>query len=178
VQSNQEGTASTKRTEVNLSANYQLEKSFYVGSSLDFLSNTEQLLNLRTTATVGLGYYFARTTHMYWSGMVGVSFNGENYADSPEMPGVSNDRQSYEGMISTELNLFDVGDISLFFNSTWYPSITLSGRQRLDLTFDIKYNLPYDFYISAGTSVNYDNQPVDGATDSDYVLQTGFGWSL
>jgi hypothetical protein len=30
--------------------------------------------------------------------------------------------------------------------------------------------------IKVGTTVNYDNQPVPGATALDYVIQSGLGW--
>ena len=33
-----------------------------------------------------------------------------------------------------------------------------------------------DFYIKLSYSLNYDNQPTEGSTDTDYVFQTGFGW--
>ena len=46
------------------------------------------------------------------------------------------------------------------------------------IPFDLKYDLPLDFYIRLGYTLNYDNKPVEGATESDYVLQTSFGWEL
>ena len=41
---------------------------------------------------------------------------------------------------------------------------------------DFKYELPLDFFIKVGLSLNYDNRPADGASEIDYVFQTGFGW--
>jgi hypothetical protein len=35
-----------------------------------------------------------------------------------------------------------------------------------------------DFFLSLGYTLNYDNQPAEGATNTDYVLQTSFGWEL
>ena len=75
-----------------------------------------------------------------------------------------------------ELNLFDIGDLSLLTHATGYPSLTEAGRFRLDFKFDLKYDLPLDFYIKTGTTVNYDSQPVAGGSDLDYVIQTGIGW--
>jgi len=74
------------------------------------------------------------------------------------------------------LNLYDIGDLSLLTKLVVYPSITESGRFRSDFNFDAKYDLPKDFYLKFGLNVNYDNRPVAGATDTDYMLQTGFGW--
>lgn len=178
VKSEQDDAAATERTDASIGANYQLKNSFFVGTSVNFLSNTEQLLDLRTTSQLGLGYYIVRSGNLYWSGFTGLSFNNEDYASNAENPDVSNDRQSMEGVIGMEVNLFDVGDLSLFSNIYWYPSFTEEGRHRADYRFDIKYDLPLDFYIKAGLTFNYDNKPVDGASESDYVVQTGFGWEL
>ena len=41
---------------------------------------------------------------------------------------------------------------------------------------DVKYDLPLDFYVKGGFTLNYDNQPTVGAGEVDYVLNTGFGW--
>jgi hypothetical protein len=62
---------------------------------------------------------------------------------------------------------------------TAYPSLTESGRWRLDFKIETRYEMWFDddFYIKFSYSMNYDNQPPEGATDLDYVLQTGFGWS-
>jgi hypothetical protein len=58
-----------------------------------------------------------------------------------------------------------------------YPSLTESGRIRVDNRIDLQYDLPMDFYIKTGFTINYDNQPVEGAAQSDYIWQTTFGWS-
>ena len=88
----------------------------------------------------------------------------------------SPDKKSLEGFLGTELNLFDIGDLNILTNAVVYPGITESGRWRFDFKFDLKYDLPLDFYIKFGFSSNYDNQPTEGASDMDYVLQTSFGW--
>lgn len=81
-----------------------------------------------------------------------------------------------EGYLGTELNLFDIGDLSLITTAKVFPGITEKGRWRADFNFDMKYDLPLDFYIKLGYSLNWDNQPVEGAEAVDYVLHTGFGW--
>ena len=53
---------------------------------------------------------------------------------------------------------------------------TEKQRFRADFNLDIKYEFPYDFYIKIGLTVNYDNKPAEGASETDYVLQTGLGW--
>ena len=53
-----------------------------------------------------------------------------------------------------------------------FSSFTESGRLRTDFSLDVKYEMPFDddFYIKFGTTVNYDNQPIEGASTTNYVL--------
>ncbi|MCD4736473.1 MAG: hypothetical protein K8R53_10540 [Bacteroidales bacterium] len=73
-------------------------------------------------------------------------------------------------------NNYIVGDLDLLTKIILFPSITESGRWRSDFNFDVKYDLPLDFYIKAGITLNRDNRPVEGASETDYVIHTGFGW--
>jgi len=96
--------------------------------------------------------------------------NVEKYSDK------NADRNTWEGFLGSELSIYDLGNVNLTFDLIVFPSITESGRWRSDITFDIKYDLPFDFFIKLGTTPNYDNQPVSEARDLDYILHTGFGW--
>ncbi len=177
VRSTQDDVDPIRRTDGTVAGDYLLGKGLYVGTSLSFLANTEQLLDLRTTGVVGAGYYPIRNNNMYWSTFLGVAINVENFTENPEQL-ESSDRESYEGVIGTELNMYDVGDLNLFTNIYWFPSFTEEGRNRIDYRFDVSYDLPLDFYVKAGLTVNYDSDPAPGASDTDYVILTGFGWEL
>tara|TARA_B100000780_G_C21094073_1_gene441113 strand:- start:589 stop:1635 length:1047 start_codon:yes stop_codon:yes gene_type:complete len=177
VRSTQDNVSPIRRVEGSASSDYMLRNGVFFGASLNFLSNTEQNLNLRTTGVVGSGYYIVRKNTWYWNSFIGVAINNEDYQEI-ETATESADRQSYEGAVATELNLYDLGDLNLYTNIYWYPSFTESGRHRIDYRFDISYDLPLDFYIKASITLNYDNQPIEGASESDYVIVTGFGWEL
>ena len=88
-----------------------------------------------------------------------------------------------EGFLGTELNLFDIGDLTLLTSIIVYPTIISdesveSGRFRSDFRFDAKYDdiFTKDFYIRAGFTLNYDNRPVEAGKEVDYIFTTGFGW--
>lgn len=138
---------------------------------MNFLSNTEQKLSLRSSLRLGIGKYLVYKSHGYWGIGAGINRNIERFSN--ETP----DRDSWEGYFGTELDLYDIKDLDLFSNFIAYPSFTHRGRWRADFTFHIKYNLPLDFYIKTEFSLNYDNQPADEAGDIDYVLLLSFGWS-
>ena len=168
--SNQDGADSIRRTESMLRYKALLPNGWYIPASIDFLSNTEQKLELRTGVKLGAGKFIIQTNRVYWGLASGLNYNNENFSTD------NSDKQSIEGYLGTDLNIFDIGDLNLLTNIYVYPSFTEGKRLRSDFKFDLKYDLPLDFYISIGVTINYDNQPVEGATSLDYVAHTGFGW--
>ena len=171
LSSKQDDVDDIKRKDGGLTFKYFLPHDWYPLVSIDFLSNTELDLDLRTTGKFGMGKYVIHTNRIYWGFSLGVNYNVENYLTT-----TTNDRESWEGFMGTELNFFNVGDLSLLTQLIAYPGFTESGRWRSDFKFDAKYDLPLDFYIKLGYTLNFDNQPAEGFSKSDYVLHTGFGW--
>ena len=168
--SNQDSVAATERTDGALEFRYLLPKSWYLAAAVNFLSNTEQAIQLRSTGRLGAGYFVVRTNKLYWNFGAGASANLENFSN--ETP----DRQSFEGYIGTEINLFNITDFSLVSNVFAYPSFTESGRWRVDYMINTKYDLPLDFYIGLNFTLNYDNQPAEVGKEVDYVFGATFGW--
>ena len=173
VRSSQDSIANTKRTDASISFYYFLGKNWFALVSSAFLQNDEQKLELRATPKTGIGNYIIQTNELYLSIYVGAAWNNETYTD-PTIP----DRSDGEANIGTELNMFDMGDLGLLTGLSVYKSIKKGDRTRADFKFDIKYDLPLDFYIKLGYTLNYDSQPVEGAAENDYVIQTTFGWEL
>ena len=169
--SSQDDAASIKRKDGGINFNYFLPKDWYIPISISYLSNTEQKIDLRLLGKAGIGKYVIHKNDAYWGFSGGANVNYEDFDDE------AGSRTSWEAFIGTELNLFDIGDLSLFTKATAYPSLTESGRFRADFTYDMKYDLPYDFFVQLGLTYNYDNRPVEGAPEGDYIFQTTFGWS-
>ena len=170
LRSSQDSVEDIQRTEAELNFRYILPLRFYGIATVSGLSNTEQKLDLRMNMQLGLGNYLVRTNSMYWGAKLGFNRNLERYSNDAD------DRQSWEGYLGTELNLFNTGDLSLSFLLMAYPSLTDLGRLRSDSNLDLKYDLPLDFFINLGVSFNYDNRPAEGASKIDYLLHLGFGW--
>lgn len=171
LRSTQDDVEDVRREDGGLTFSYFLPKDWYIPASVTFLSNTEQKIDIRLLSKVGIGKYLIHRNKAYWGFSLGANANYEVYSDESE------GGTSWEGFIGTEVNLFDVGDLSLLTRAVAYPSLTESGRVRADFVFDFKYDLPLDFFIQLGLTVNFDNKPVEGTPDTDYVFQTTFGWS-
>ncbi|MEN8224488.1 MAG: DUF481 domain-containing protein [Bacteroidota bacterium] len=166
-------TITTRRTEGGTGFRLFIYKDWFALVSYDFLQSTEQKLDLRSMTKAGLGNYVLNTNRMYFVIAAGAGWNNENYSDI-----TIEDRNSAEAFAGFEYNIFDIGDLDLKTSLYAYPSLTESGRFRSDFNFDLKYEFPLDFFINLGFTLNYDNMPVEGASESDYVLQTTFGWEL
>lgn len=171
LRTNQDEVDEIKRIDGSLTFKYFLPKDWYPLISVSNLSNTELQLDLRLTSKLGMGKYIIHTNQLYWGFSGGANYNAEKYFDN-----LTPDRNSWEGFISSELNMFNVGDLNLITNLSVYPGITESGRLRSDFKIDVKYDLPLDFYVKAGYTLNYDNKPAEGSSKTDYVFHTGFGW--
>ncbi|PNQ73780.1 hypothetical protein C1T31_05450 [Hanstruepera neustonica] len=173
VRSNQDNTEATSRTDATLGLKYFMKRDWFYSLSGDFLSNDEQKLKLRSTVKSGLGKYIIHSNKLYFGGGFGLAWNNESFTD------VNNtNRNSLEAYGGLALDIFDVKDFSLNTNVTFYPSLTEGGRYRLDYTLNLKYDLPLDFFIKLGLTYNYDSKPVEGASVSDYVFQSTFGWEF
>ena len=161
------------RTDASLSYRYFLRKDWFPLIEVNWLSNTEQNLKLRTVSRVGMGKYIMRNNKMYWGVQAGTSYNNESFSGPDAIS-----QNSLEGFVGSELNLYNIGDLSLLTKAIAYPGITESGRIRFDGNIDLKYDLPLDFFVKVGVTVNYDNRSVTAASDTDYIFQTSFGWEL
>ncbi len=168
----QDSVNPNRRVDAGVSFRYFLQHDWFLASSVTFLSNTEQSLQLRSSGTLGGGKFLTRTNRAYWAVGSGFSFNNETFFNATPA------RKSLEAYLGTDLNLFDIGDLTLSLKTAAYYSLTEAGRWRLDLKTDLKYDLPLDFYIKTNFTVNYDTRPAEIGNDTDYVWAFTVGWKL
>lgn len=171
VRSLQDNAASIKRTEVALGLQVYMPKDFFYFISNDLLSNTEQLLKLRSNLPTGFGYHYVNSNKMVGAIALGASWNNETFSND------SIQRNSFEGFAGLSYQIFNLGDLNVSTNLNFLPSLSELGRVRVDFKFTIRYKFPFDMYIGAGYTLNYDNRPTTDASKTDYVLQTSIGWS-
>lgn len=173
ISNTQEGGVTTARTDADIGALYFLKKDWFVGLNADFLANEEQQLDLRTALKGYLGKYLIHSNRIYLTCVGGLGWNNENFSDEENTK-----RNSLEAVLGSQFNAFDLGDFKLFASIFAYPSLTESNRIRADFKTDLKYDLPKDFFISLGYTLNFDSQPVEDAAREDYIFQATLGWEL
>jgi hypothetical protein len=172
LNSNQDNTEQISRTDINAELQRTLTSKWYLLSNLSYLSNTEQSLDARYAIRVGGGRYMALTNKLSWGLNAGLNFNIEDFSDA------TTDRESAELFIGTNLDMFDYKDWSLKTNINVFPSLSESGRWRVDYNLDIKWDLPLDFYVKTSLQFNYDNRAASTGSDFDYIWTSGVGWSF
>ncbi|HYQ59059.1 MAG TPA: DUF481 domain-containing protein [Draconibacterium sp.] len=161
----------TERTEGGVSLIRDVWGNGMIFSGVEFLSNSEQMLDLRSTFRTGMGLYIIRTNHLYMQSGLGLAFSQEKYG------GDESTRQgSYEGLGLFDFNAYDLGDLSFQFKLTSYPSFSDWGRWRIDLDTSLKYDLPLDFYVKLSYVHNFDSNPLVDVSKNDYVFKTSIGW--
>jgi hypothetical protein len=170
--SSQDSISDTKRAEAGISAKYFLPRDWFLNASVNTLSNTEQALRLRLSAKLGVGKFMVHTNKAYFGIGGGISAMKETFTNNTPK------KNSEEGFLGAELNLFDIGDFSLFSSVFAYFSFTESGRFRTDFKLDAKYKFKYDFYVKSGLTFNYDNRPAIAGNETDYVLSFSVGWDF
>jgi len=163
----------TSRMEGGLSFKIFLVRGWIALLGTDLLQNEEQKIKLRANTKAGVGNFVVRNHKLYLMLAGGGAWNYETYTEPTQ-----DLRNNLEAFATIEINIYNIGDLDLLTSVTGYPSLTEWGRFRCDFNFDMKYDLPLDLFINLGFTLNYDNQPVAGASDIDYVLQTTIGWDL
>lgn len=170
VFSKQDNTDDISRYEANINIQRFLPNDWFLSSGLDFLSNSDQELRLRTTGSLGAGYFIKKNNSLYFGVGSGLAFNNESYTNAAES------KSSLESYFGAELNKYDIGDFSILTTANLSPSLTEQGRVRFDYKFTLKYDITSNLYLKSGLSYNFDNQPVVGAPKGDYTFQTTIGW--
>ncbi len=89
----------------------------------NLLQNDEQKIKLMATTQGRLGNFIVPTNRMYFTIAGGLAWNYETYTETTD-----DDKNSLEAFAGLEVNLFDIGDLSLLFNLAAYPSLTESQR--------------------------------------------------
>ncbi|PIB35200.1 hypothetical protein BFP72_07225 [Reichenbachiella sp. 5M10] len=161
----------------NYGGNFRLfiGKSWFGVTSADFLTSDEIEMELRSTYSLGLGYYPIRNHKLYLNIATGMALNNEIYNDAASTPSNS----SAEAYLSADFNAFDLENVTITSNCQYYKSLNQASRNRVNFTLDVKFDLPKDFYVGAGYTINYDSSPgAEGVSDTDYIFQTSIGWSL
>ena len=167
----------TRRNEITTNYRNFLTRRWFGLAFGSFLQSDELFLDLRSTTGGGVGRYFVQTNKWSFALLGGGAYTNENYFDDIDPELGKSDQNSGEAFAGVELNGFNLGDLSIVSQFVAFPSLTQSGRIRMNFNTDFKWDLPKDLYFSVGFSNNFDSSPPKDNPKNDYVFSTSVGWS-
>lgn len=166
---------SRENTSLNLRYVRLLEKRWFLSAFTGLQRNDELGIKLRFLGGGGGGRLLVQTNRMVLPVLAGFSLNREWTAIEGE--GSFN----AEGLFGFYWNLFihHKPKTDLSFDFTTYPSLTETGRVRLDLDTRLRREIVKDFFVDLSFYLNYDNQPPAEATaTTDFGFVTSVGYSF
>jgi len=144
-------------------------RAFLVNAS----RNNETGIDLRLSAGGGIGRYLKQSNRSVFGLTGGVVVTNEQTISSAD------DTTSLEGLLRADWRIFQYKSPEINFNSalTVLPTLDSSGRVRATLDVNLRRELVNDLFFNVNLYTTYDNQPPEGASDSDYGLITSLGYS-
>jgi hypothetical protein len=173
IQDVEDAQSRTTRTEGGINYYLFIVRDWYALIASDLLQSDEQRIKLRANSKLGIGTYLVNNYKLFFSLAGGAAWNYEEFTSQEERL-----RNSLEAFALATFNIFNIGDLDFLMSVLAYPGITEQGRFRSDISMDLKYELPLDFFFDIGFTFNYDNRPTQDASETDYVFQTTFGWDF
>lgn len=168
--SSQSNAPETQRWDFGNDFRYLLGDRWYANTTQDFMNSDEQKLDLRTTLGGGGGRYLFRSASQHLALGGGLAWTNEKYTD-PAIP----TKDSAEAYVGTEFMTEKLKFADLVTRFTYYPSLTIDDRYRINYKFDLDFNLPGDWYFRVGIFENFDSQPPPGLSRNDYGWSNSFG---
>jgi len=175
--STQADTDNTDREHLQLTYARNLRgRNWFALAVADFLSNSEQQLDLRSTAGGGLGRHVIRHEDQSLDLGGGVVVSREKF--SPEAR-ASSSGTNVEAMFLARHNIYRFKKLDLTSKLMVYPSLTIHGRVRVDFDSGIKLKFfNNNWYWKLSVYDNFDNKPPVSTPSNDYGITAAFGFSF
>lgn len=151
---------------------YPWRRWFILGAGR-FETNESLGLELRSQVGGAVGPRLINSNRAQLVAGGGMVFNDERGVDVEPT-------QNVEGLFIFGLSFFtyDRPKTNLDVNIQYFPSLSNTGRHRLQLDAGIKYELLKDFFTSVSLYNSYDNRPPNPAADrNDIGIVMSIGWS-
>jgi len=171
--SSQSNAPDTQRWDLGNDFRYLMGDRWYANTTLDFLNSDQQRLDLRTTIGGGGGRYLLRTASQYLTAGGGVAWTREDYTDAEIAT-----KDSWEAYLGTEFMTERLKVVDLVTRLTYYPSLTIDDRYRINYNLDLDFNLPANWYIRVSLFENFDSAPPADLSKNDWGWSNAFGFKF
>jgi putative salt-induced outer membrane protein YdiY len=172
--SERDGAASSNRGSLTSTYERLLGDRWLWLASVDLTTNDELDLDLRTSLVGAYGRFVVQTPRSQLAVAGGLSAIREAYVDLPE-------EWSYEAVLygGYDLFVFEGRETSLSIDLRILPSLSTSGRLRIEFSSSFRRKLVRDFTLAVTLEESYDSKPLgEDAKQSDTRLRTTLGWTF
>ena len=142
-----------------------LQRNWFLVSNLNFETNSELQLDLRTSFGAGGGKYLIHSnkTLLY----LAAGFQGNREAAKGNL------QYNMEGVVVANYSvyIYDFPEVSFNLSGDILPSLTDPGRVRTTLDSNLKWEVFNDFYLKWTFYYTYDSKPLsEGAAKNDWAI--------
>lgn len=169
-------TSAATRNQLNLSGMHLLpwKNYFYTGIG-SFLQSSEQDIRLQTNLGAGIGKYFKNTNHTTIALIGGMAWQATDYKQSQ---GPVPTQNVAAALIGTEIKFFRFNKTHLDFTATAFPALSEPGRIYVNMNTTYYIKITGDLSWNVSFYGNWDNQPPDHFSGSDYGTSSGLSYSF
>jgi hypothetical protein len=172
---NDQVNESTQRSDLSFNMTRFRKNRWFSAYLLNFESNDELGLNLRTSIGGGLGRYLIQ------SNTSELALAGGLLGTAETLAGDVSSQENIEGLLGLNYSryIYDDPTVDLSIGLSVFPSITDSGRTRAQFDINLRWELIADLYWDMSYYNTFDSDPPSGTTStSDYGVVTSLGWSF
>ncbi len=169
-----DGQDDNQRQDANYSFNWFFTEQWYSIAVAGYQQNLQLGLEGRTFGALGLGHVFIHNNHSLFLGGIGATLNNETSTEGDNQ--INN-----EGIVQMSYERFKVIGNSFNLNTgfAYYPSFTVSNRNRVDYNLQLLWEIVNDFKWNATFKYSFDSKPIsEDAVKEDYSIIIGLTYSL
>jgi putative salt-induced outer membrane protein YdiY len=159
-----------RRATVSATYTYRLPQNWQASGLLQFESDEQQGLDLRTMVGGAIGnrvYNQRRVRVDLFSGLV---LNSEQFVGKPKT-------ESLEGLLGAAYRLRDQRGIDIDASLAILPSLTEGGRVRAQFDGSLSFDLFSDLDFKLTVYDRYDSDPPEGNETNDTGVTMGLSWT-
>ena len=171
----QEEVESTTRTTLGVLFQRFLPNKWLALADGRIQQNEELDLEYRTLLEGGFGRHVIQTNTLELTLAVGVQVNKEKFGSEETAT------NNVEGLLSVQLLVFrfDDPEIDITITQSIYPSLSSTGRVRMEFRGRVRYELVKDLFFNVSLFDAFDNRPPSEDTPkNDFGVTTSLSWSL
>jgi len=168
------GVTTTQRQDYFLGYQRSLVGRWFSAVAIAPQQNVEMGVQWRTLLAIGGGAKLIETNHDVLSVTGGIDWNRE------ESTGSESARKSWEALGNLSYSYFrhDFPVTNFTANLSVFPSLTLSGRVRVEFDTTVSREVIDDLHTSVRVYGSRDNEPpAQGAAEHDYGIVLSLGWA-